>query len=180
MYNSPHFRNIFLYFLVYGGSYVAAMTSILTLGGISGNIYLNLTVINFIEVVIAMFGSYLINFFSIKRLLDIIFMLLAVSYGLYTLVPTLFRFLIVIEGKVLTDFTWILLNTFTVIVSPKKYLPLIMATRAIYNITLSVAMPYIKYFMEAMRLNVFIFSALYEAISWLSVRSIQEMDVLKD
>jgi hypothetical protein len=98
--------------------------------------------------------------------------MMAVSYGLYTFVPTVFRFLIVVEGKLLTDVTWILLNTFTVIVSPRKYLPLIMATRGIYNIMLSVLMPYIKYFMEVLRLNVFIFSAIYETISWFAVRAI--------
>jgi hypothetical protein len=172
MYHSPHFRNIFLYFLVYGGSYVASMTSILMLGSISGNIYFNLTVINIMEVIVTLCGSYIIHFFSIKSLLNIIYLMMAVSYGLYTFVPTVFRFLIVVEGKLLTDVTWILLNTFTVIVSPRKYLPLIMATRGIYNIMLSVLMPYIKYFMEVLRLNVFIFSAIYETISWFAVRAI--------
>jgi hypothetical protein len=156
------------------------MTSVLMLGDIGGNIYYNITIINILEVIITLCGSYIIHFFSIRNLLNIIYLMMAVAYGLYTFVPTIFRFLIVIEGKLLTDVTWILLNTFTVIVSPTKYLPLIMATRGIYNIMLSVFMPYIKYFMEVLRLNIFIFSALYETISWFAIKSIREMDVSKD
>jgi hypothetical protein len=107
-------------------------------------------------------------------------LLLAVSYGLYSFVPTILRFFIVIEGKLLTDFTWILLSALAVTISPKKYLPLIMATRSICNITLAAVMPYIKYFMELLRLNLFIFAALYEAVAWFSMRAIREMDISKD
>jgi hypothetical protein len=47
--DSRHFRNILFYLFVYGGSYVAAMSSLLTLNSLSGNIYVNLTVVYIIE-----------------------------------------------------------------------------------------------------------------------------------
>ena len=55
-----------------------------------------------------------------------------------------------------------MLNTYTVTISPKKYIPLIMATRGVYNISVCILMPYIKYFMEMIRLNIFVFSGAYE------------------
>lgn len=48
LYASSHFKNIMLFFYVFGGSYVAAITSVLTLGSISGNIYVNITVLGII------------------------------------------------------------------------------------------------------------------------------------
>jgi hypothetical protein len=180
IYNSPHLRNILLYLVVYAGSCVAGVTSILTLGSINGNIYYIITIINLIELTISYCGSHLARHFSVHALLNIIYLLIAITYALYTFVPTVFRFLIVIEGKLLTDITWIFLNNLTVLVSPPKYIPLIIATRSIYNIVVSAMLPYIKYFMEVVRLNLFIFAAIYETIAWVCVRSIHEMDTSKD
>jgi hypothetical protein len=150
------------------------------MGSISGNIYYTITIMNLIDLMISYFSSHLARRFSVHAFLNIIYLLIAISYGLYTFVPTTFRFMIVVQSKMLTDLTWIFLNTLSVMVSPPKYIPLIIATRSIYNIILSVMLPYIKYFMEVIRLNLFIFSALYQTFAWVCMRSIHEMDITKD
>lgn len=83
----------------------------------------------------------------------------------------------VISGKLLCDITWIMLYTLIVMIVPSKLMPLIMFTRAFYNLSVSLVLPYIKYFMELLRLNIFIFSAVYEFGSFMALRSIEMKDL---
>lgn len=180
MYQSSHFRNILMYFIVYAGSYVATVTSILTLGSIRGNIYVNLTFVNFAEIVLCFTGGYIIHAFDVKEAIKFVYLTMAVSYSIYNFMPSIIRYLIVLEGKLLTDITWIMLNTYVVSISPKKYIPLIVATRGVTNNAVCAIMPYIKYFMEMIRLNIFIFSGVYEFVAYFSIRSVKEKDVTVD
>ena len=174
---SSHFRNIILYFLVFGGSYVAAMTSALTLGGLSGNIYFNITIVCVAEATLSCIGGYLVGTLSIKKTLGVIYALITISHALYSVHSDLLRSLIVIEGKILTDVSWVLLASFTIVITPPRFIPLIMSTRAIYVLVVCMVMPYTKYLMELLRLTIFVFSALYEAGSLICLQSIHEQDI---
>jgi hypothetical protein len=76
-----------LYFIIYGGSYVASITSILSLGSITGNIYYNLTFINLAEICLSFLGGYLIHAFSVRESIKVIFLCLAITYSAYSFVP---------------------------------------------------------------------------------------------
>lgn len=169
-----------LFLVIYGGSYVASITSILTLGTLSGNIYFNMVVMNLIEIFLSIIGGFVIQVFSVQKSLKVIFLTMAISYSVYNLVPEMLQNLIIIEGKLLTDATWIVLNTYSIMIVPPKYIPLLMSSKGIYNITVCIFMPYIKYCMESIRLNIFVFSGAYEFISYISIRAIRDLDLSKD
>lgn len=93
---STHFRNIIRYLFVYGGSYVAAMSSLLTLNSLSGNIYVNLTVVYIIEFSLSATGSCLSYYLDVRTALRKIFLLMGISYLLYTFLPSTLKFAVVV------------------------------------------------------------------------------------
>lgn len=174
---SSHFCNIVLYFLVYGGSYVAVMASTLTLGGLNGNIYFNLTVICIIELTLSLIGGYIAHSISVMKSLSAIYLLMTISYALYSVLPEVLRSFVVLQGKLLTDVTWVMLASLTVTITPPRFIPMIVSARAIYILGVSLLMPYTKYFMELIRLSIFVFSAVYEAVAYICLRAIRERDL---
>ena len=112
LYRSSHWRNFLLYLVVYGGASLAAGTSVLTLNTLSGNIYFNLTVINFVELVICILGSYIGHFFNVKRALLFTFSMMAVGYLTYSFLPNFLQYYVVLQGKLFTDFLWTLLGIY--------------------------------------------------------------------
>lgn len=89
--NSSHYRNIVLYFLTFGGSYICVITSFLTMGAINGNVYFNLTVICLLEITLSLIGGYLLHCLEVKKTLRGIYLLVAVSYCAYSLLPSLLQ-----------------------------------------------------------------------------------------
>lgn len=175
--NSSHYRNILLYFLIFGGSYVSQITSFLTMGALSGNVYINLTVLCSLEITLSLIGGYLIHCLEVKTTLRSIFLLIAVSYCAYSLLPSLLQQFVVMEGKLLNDITWVMLGTFTIEIVPARFMPLVMSARAIYNIGVSIILPYVKYFLELARLTIFVFSGAYEVCALFALRTIQTKDL---
>lgn len=158
---------------------MAAVTSLLTINGISGNLYINLTITGTIEMLLSLTGGYILHTFSITSALKFIYLSLGISYGLYTILPSFLQFFVVIQGKLLTDITWVMLSNLTIMIAPPRFMPLIMTSRGILNIGVGMVMPYVKYFMELIRLSLFIFSSLYELTAYFCLRSIQTRDVSK-
>lgn len=150
-----------MYFLVFSASYVSIFSALFTLGTIHGSIYVNLTTIFAMEIVVSFAGGYVAKRFSVHSTLKVIYIVLFTSFGIYTFLPAFWQSFVVIQGKVLTDVSWILLSSLGIMIVPARFIPLVMSSRAIINLTLVMIMPYIKYFMELVRLNIFIFSAVY-------------------
>jgi hypothetical protein len=109
----------------------------------------------------------------VRTALKKIFLLLGISYLVYTFMPATLKFAIVVEGKLLTDMTWVLMGSYLFIISPQRFLPLIFSTRAIYNLIISTTMPYIKYFLELAGVSIFVFSGVYEMMSWMALTAIR-------
>lgn len=151
-----------LYFLIYAGSYVAITTSLLTYGSLSGNIHVTLTCINFMELALGLAGGYISALFSLRRSLICIFLFLGIGYLLYERCPPLIQFVIVVQGKMLTDMTWILLGVLAYSVVPDRFYPLVVSSRCVFNLAVSAVFSYGKYWLEAAGLSVFLFSGLYE------------------
>lgn len=162
---------------MYGGSYVAAMTSLLTIGTLTGNVYVNLTIISAIEFFLSLTGSYISHHLNVRSTLKNIYLTMGISYLLYSFLPSSLKFFVIVEGKLLTDITWVLLGSYLYTISPTRFLPLVYSTRAIFNIFVSSVMPYIKYYFELARISIFVFSGTYEMFSYLSLRSIKEIDL---
>lgn len=177
MARSSHLHNIFLYFIVFAGSYVGIMTSTLTLGTLNGNIYFNLTFICVMEVILTTVGGYLASCFSVKKGLGAIYLFMAIGYAFSCVQPEYLRSIVIILGKILTDVSWVMLSSLTITVTPIRFIPLIMSTRAICNLCVSMLMPYIKYFMELMRLSIFVFAAVYQTVAYICLRYIRERDL---
>lgn len=105
--------------------------------------------------------------------LKFIYLVVGITYGLYSLLPSFLQFYVVIQGKLLTDITWVMLSSLIIVIAPAKFIPLIISSRAILNITVGLIIPYVKYFMELIRLSLFVFSSLYELTAYLSLTKIQ-------
>lgn len=102
---------------------------------------------------------------------------MGLSYLSYTFLPIWLRFIVIVEGKLLTDITWVLLGSYVYTISPDRFLPLMFSTRAVYNIFVASMMPYIKYYAELAGMSIFMFSGMYEVGAWMALRGIREMDL---
>ena len=69
--------------------------------------------------------------------------------------------MIIVMGKVTTDFIWILTGMFMVRIFPTHFVTLVAACKNSFSLIVSTTLPYIKYGMETIGLSIFPVSGVY-------------------
>ena len=96
-----------------------------------------------------------------KRFLKSLYIIIAVSYLLYTFLPVSLQFVIIIMSKVTTDFIWIIMGMYMIRVFPTHFISLITACKNSYSLIVSTTLPYIKFLTEKIGLSVFPIAGVY-------------------
>lgn len=173
LYHSKYWVSFLLYLYIYGGAYVASATALLSLNSLSGNIYFNITLVNFLETIVVSLGSFIGHFFNVHKVLMIALSIMTIGYLAEPFLPTVLRYYVIMQGKLFTDTLWAMMNIFLYDIVPKRFIPIILTTKNLSCVLSMSLIPYVKYGMEAIGLTIFLFTGIYLGVSVLFLRIIK-------